>query len=64
MFTNWSEQLLYNANSANFQLYHEMYNQIGICCFLAKHAVLRKKNKDWLARNRYNCLSEGDMSTR
>ena len=26
------------------------YN-IGICCFSAKHAVLRGKSKDWLARN-------------
>jgi hypothetical protein len=26
------------------------YN-IGICCFSAKHAALRTKSKDWLARN-------------
>jgi hypothetical protein len=25
--------------------------KIGICCFSAKHAALRSKNKDWLARN-------------
>jgi hypothetical protein len=25
--------------------------EIGICCFSAKHAALRKKGKDWLARN-------------
>ena len=31
---------------------------IGICCFSAKHTVLRKKSKDWLARNQDNvCLS-------
>ena len=24
---------------------------IGICCFSSKHAALRSKNKDWLARN-------------
>jgi hypothetical protein len=24
--------------------------KIGICCFSAKHAALRRKNKDWLAR--------------
>ena len=24
---------------------------IDICCFSAKHALLRSKNKDWLARN-------------
>jgi len=25
--------------------------KIGICCFSAKHAALRRKTKDWLARN-------------
>ena len=25
--------------------------EIGMCCFSAKHAALRKKRKDWLARN-------------
>ena len=24
--------------------------KIGICCFSAKHAALRRKMKDWLAR--------------
>jgi hypothetical protein len=28
--------------------------QIGICCFSAKHATLRRKSKDWLARNQNN----------
>jgi hypothetical protein len=23
---------------------------VGICCFSGKHAVLRRKSKDWLAR--------------
>ena len=37
--------------------------KIGICCFSAKHAALRRKSKDWLARNR-NYVSEwSDMST-
>ena len=27
---------------------------IGICCFFAKHAALRRKSKDWLARNQDN----------
>ena len=30
---------------------------IGICCFSAKHAALRRKSKDWLARNRIMCPS-------
>ena len=29
-------------------------HKIGICCFSAKHAALRIKNKDWLARNQDN----------
>jgi hypothetical protein len=39
------------------------YYKIGVCCCSAKHAVLRRKNKDWLARNQHNvserapCLS-------
>jgi hypothetical protein len=28
--------------------------KIGICCFFAKHAALRRKSKDWLARNQNN----------
>jgi hypothetical protein len=27
--------------------------KIGICCFSAKHAALRRKSKDWLARKQY-----------
>jgi hypothetical protein len=28
--------------------------EIGICCFSAKHAALRRKIKDWLAPNQDN----------
>ena len=28
--------------------------KIGICCFSAKHAALRRKTKDWLTRNQDN----------
>ena len=28
--------------------------EIDICCFSAKHTALRRKSKDWLARNRDN----------
>ena len=39
-------------------------NSIFISCFSAKHAALRRKSKDWFARNQ-NSLSEwSDMSTR
>jgi hypothetical protein len=39
--------------------------KIGICSFSVKHAVLRRKNKDWVAQNQDNvseweiCLSAG-----
>ena len=36
---------------------------IGICCFSAKHAALRRKSKDWLARNQYNVSKWSNMST-
>ena len=38
--------------------------KIGMCCFSAKHAALRRKNKDWLARNQDNVSEWGDMSIR
>ena len=37
--------------------------EIGICCFSAKHAALRRKRKDWLARNQNNASEWSDMST-
>jgi hypothetical protein len=38
--------------------------KIGICCFSARHAALRRKSKDWLARNQNNASEWGDMSIR
>ena len=37
--------------------------KIGICCFSAKHAALRRKSKDWLARNQDNVSKWSDTST-
>jgi hypothetical protein len=37
------------------------YN-IGICCFSAKYAALRRKWKDGLVRNQDNVSEWGDMS--
>jgi hypothetical protein len=37
--------------------------KIGICCFSAKQAVLRRKSKDWLAQNRDNVSEWSNMST-
>ena len=37
---------------------------IGICCISAKHAALRRKSKDWLARNQNNVSEWGNMSIR
>ena len=36
--------------------------KIGICCFSAEHATLRRKSKDWLALNQDNVSDWGDMS--
>jgi hypothetical protein len=38
--------------------------KIGICCFSAKHAALRRNNKNWLARNQNNVSEWSNMSTR
>ena len=35
---------------------------IGMCCFSAKHAALRRKSKDWLARNKNNMSEWSDIS--
>jgi hypothetical protein len=37
---------------------------IGSWCFSAKHAALRSKSKDWLARNQDNVSEWGYMSSR
>jgi hypothetical protein len=37
------------------------YYKIGICCFSAKHATLRRKTKDWLARNQDNVSEWGGL---
>ena len=38
--------------------------KIGICCFSAKHAALRRKNKYWLARNQNSVSEWSNMSNR
>ena len=38
--------------------------KIGIRCFSAKHAALRRKSKDWLALNQDNVSEWSDMSIR
>ena len=38
--------------------------KIGMCCFSAKHAALRRKSTDWLPRNQNNVSEWSDMSTR
>ena len=37
--------------------------KIVICCLSANHATLRRKNKDWLARNQYNVSTWDEMLT-
>ena len=43
---------------------HTKDYKIGICFFSAKHTALRRKSKDWLARNQNNVSEWSDMSTR
>ena len=38
--------------------------EFGICCFSAKHTILRRKSKDWLPRNQNNVSEWSDMSNR
>ena len=38
--------------------------KIGMCCFSAKHAALRRTSKDWLARNQDNVSEWVDISIR
>ena len=38
--------------------------EIGICCFSAKYAALRRKSKDWLAQNQDIVSEWGNMSIR
>ena len=38
--------------------------KIGICFFFAKHAALRSKSKDWLARIQNNVSEWSDMFSR
>ena len=38
--------------------------KISICCLSAKHAELRRKNKDWLAQNQDNVPEWVNMSIR
>ena len=54
-----------NAEDRGFEPrsgYTKDYN-IGICCFSAKYTALRRKNKDWLARNQNNVSEWSNMST-
>ena len=37
--------------------------KIGICCIFEKHAALRSKGKDWLARNQNNASKWDAIST-
>jgi len=60
---------LYNTNMLSWNvmvLFHLLGQtkdyKIVICCFSDKHTVLRRKNKDWLARNQDNVSEWGDMS--
>ena len=55
---------LYEGWNRSIQTGQTKDYKIGICCFPAKHATLRRKSKDWLARNYDNACEWGDMSIR
>ena len=38
--------------------------KIDVCYFSAMHTALRRKSRDWLARNQNNASEWSDMSTR
>ena len=38
--------------------------EIGMRCFTAKHAALRRKSKNWLARDQNKVFEWTDMSSR
>ena len=38
--------------------------KIDMCCFSAKHALLKRKNKDWFARNQDNVSEWDNISIR
>jgi hypothetical protein len=38
--------------------------KIGMCCFSAENAALRRKSKDWLVQNQDNVSEWGDISIR
>ena len=46
------------------RLGHTKNYKIGICCFAAKHTSLRRKSKNWFARNQNNVSEWSDMFTR
>ena len=52
------------ASSAVDRGFGSNQNEIGICCFSAEHAALRKRSKDWLDRNQSNVSECGDISIR
>jgi hypothetical protein len=58
--------LISSAVDHGFQpcLGQEKDYKIGICCFSGKHAALRRKRQDLLARNQDNVFEWGYMSIR
>ena len=53
-----------NAVDCGFEPWSGLTKEYKICCFSAKHAALRRKNKDGVARNRDNVSEWGNMSIR
>jgi hypothetical protein len=58
VLTSWTVECELEPWSGQTKAY-----KIGISCFPAKHATLRSKSKDWLARNQNSVFKWSDMST-
>ena len=69
MYTSYNYRKLYarlvcGRSSVSTLIKSNQRLLIGICCFSAKQAALKRKIKDWLARTHDNVLEWGDMSIR
>ena len=49
----WSVVIMWSGQTNGYR--------ICICCFSAKHAALKSKNKDWFAQNQDNVLECSDI---
>jgi hypothetical protein len=66
-YISWQEQVNFQWDDDEVRFVLDQHAEledykIGICCFSARYAALRRKSKDWLARNQNNVSEWSDMS--